>query len=132
MGSDGMRIFRMAPLTLLAALSACTPDAENFGVNSVHQPVVTGNQAHVPNCPDWRSAGRDSAATTDTNYGCAVNSNITAMVANPGDLLHGRTTDSSDAANTVKAVKAWNSMEATSKLYQITTKESAASGGGPQ
>jgi pilus assembly protein CpaD len=25
-----------------------------------------------------------------SNYGCAVNSNLAAMVANPEDLLHGR------------------------------------------
>ena len=25
-----------------------------------------------------------------SNYGCAVNSNIAAMVANPQDLVHGR------------------------------------------
>lgn len=53
--------------------------------------VITRSTASVPGCPDW-------SATSDMNYnngmspgyGCAVNSNIAAMVANPEDLLEGQ------------------------------------------
>ena len=53
--------------------------------------VITRSSASVPGCPDW-------SARSDTNYmnaaspgyGCAVNSNIAAMVANPEDLLEGQ------------------------------------------
>ncbi len=53
--------------------------------------VITRSTASVPGCPDW-------SAKSDTNYlnalspgyGCAVNSNIAAMVADPQDLIEGK------------------------------------------
>lgn len=53
--------------------------------------VVTRSTASVPGCPDW-SATSDMNYTNglSTNYGCAVNSNIAAMVADPQDLLEGK------------------------------------------
>ena len=80
------------------------------GVDSINQPVVSGNTASVPNCPNWRSRARDSVAETDANYGCAVNSNMAAMIADPQDLLHGRTDplvgrDPEMAVRTVRAGK---------------------------
>jgi pilus assembly protein CpaD len=83
----------------------------NRGVDSVNQPVVSGNTAYVPNCPNWGGRGRDSAAETDAGYGCAVNSNIAAMIANPQDLLRGRTDpltgrDPDIAVRTIRASKA--------------------------
>ncbi|HET7709069.1 MAG TPA: CpaD family pilus assembly lipoprotein [Sphingomicrobium sp.] len=54
--------------------------------------VVTRTVATVPNCPDWSS--RPSQPNYNNrampNFGCAVNSNLAAMVANPEDLVHGR------------------------------------------
>ena len=53
--------------------------------------VVSRNRAVVPNCPNWsRPAAPDPENHTMSNFGCAVNSNIAAMVANPEDLIHGR------------------------------------------
>lgn len=53
--------------------------------------VVARRRAEVPGCPNWtRPAAPDFANRSMPNYGCAVNSNIAAMVANPEDLLHGR------------------------------------------
>ena len=53
--------------------------------------VVTRSTAHVPGCPDW-SASSDSNYNNSTSpgYGCATNSNLAAMVANPQDLLEGQ------------------------------------------
>ncbi|WBY17576.1 CpaD family pilus assembly lipoprotein [Erythrobacteraceae bacterium WH01K] len=53
--------------------------------------VITRSTASVPGCPDW-------SVTTDMNYtnglspgyGCAANSNLAAMVANPEDLIEGQ------------------------------------------
>ena len=48
-------------------------------------------RAEVPGCPNWsRPAAPDFANRSMSNYGCSVNSNIAAMIANPEDLLHGR------------------------------------------
>lgn len=53
--------------------------------------VITRSTASVPGCPDW-SASSDMNYTNGTSpgYGCAVNSNLAAMVANPEDLLEGQ------------------------------------------
>ena len=52
--------------------------------------VVTRSSATVPNCPNW-SAKSDTNLNNATysNYGCAVNSNLASMVADPEHLLHG-------------------------------------------
>jgi pilus assembly protein CpaD len=53
--------------------------------------VVTRSSAHVAGCPDW-SAKSDMNYTnaTSPNYGCAVNGNMAAMIANPEDLISGQ------------------------------------------
>ena len=53
--------------------------------------VVTRSTAHVPGCPDWsaKSDINDENATYP-GYGCAINSNLAAMVANPEDLIEGQ------------------------------------------
>ena len=53
--------------------------------------VVSRMAASVPTCPDWSDAGRISATSaTHSNYGCAVNSNLAAMIADPADLVLGQ------------------------------------------
>lgn len=57
--------------------------------------IVRRATARVPSCPDWH----DTQETNMTlgggaNFGCGVNSNWAAMVANPEDLVRGQTTDS--------------------------------------
>jgi len=53
--------------------------------------VITRSSASVPGCPDW-SAQSDANYfnATSPGYGCAVNGNLAAMVANPEDLLEGQ------------------------------------------
>lgn len=52
--------------------------------------IVSRLSARVPGCPDW-SAKSDVNLNnaTSTNYGCAVNSNLAGMVANPEHLVQG-------------------------------------------
>ena len=52
--------------------------------------VVSRSSATVPNCPNW-SAKSDTNLLNATypNYGCAVNSNLASMLADPEHLLHG-------------------------------------------
>ena len=54
--------------------------------------VITRSSASVPGCPDW-SAQSDAnyLNASSPGYGCAVNSNLAAMIANPEDLLEGQT-----------------------------------------
>lgn len=57
--------------------------------------VVRRATATVPGCPDW-SAKQEAEMNmgASSNYGCGVNSNLAAMVANPEDLVRGQGTDS--------------------------------------
>ncbi|MBK5264028.1 MAG: pilus assembly protein CpaD [Alphaproteobacteria bacterium] len=53
--------------------------------------VVSHSVASVPDCPDWRSKQEsDLIGGTSSNFGCAVNGNLAAMVANPQDLVLGQ------------------------------------------
>ncbi|MDC8754069.1 CpaD family pilus assembly protein [Erythrobacter sp. sf7] len=53
--------------------------------------VITRSSASVPGCPDW-SAKSDMNYTNGVSpgYGCAVNGNLAAMIADPQDLLEGK------------------------------------------
>lgn len=72
--------------------------------------VVSRATARVPNCPDFRGeeAGVNFSARTSANYGCGVNSTLSAMVANPVDLVRGQPgSDTLGPATAVKAVDAY-------------------------
>jgi pilus assembly protein CpaD len=64
-----------------------TPGYVNAGSARI---IITRSKATVPNCPDW-SAQSDANPKNalSSNYGCATNGNIAAMVANPEHLLKG-------------------------------------------
>jgi pilus assembly protein CpaD len=119
-----------ATLALGALLAAGSADAKhNFGLESANQPVVTPERAVVPDCPNWNSAGRDSAALTDSNFGCAANSNLAAMIADPMDLVRGKSSDLPNTFVSHRAIKAWREAEPTSKQWTVTTRESSKGGG---
>lgn len=53
--------------------------------------VITRSSAEVPDCPDWGArSDMNYNNASSPGYGCAVNSNLAAMVANPEDLLEGQ------------------------------------------
>lgn len=52
--------------------------------------VASRASARVENCPNYANPGIDSPVRTDSNYGCATNSNLAAMIANPDDLVRGQ------------------------------------------
>jgi pilus assembly protein CpaD len=52
--------------------------------------VVTRSKAVVHGCPDWKAhSDANPSNALSPNYGCAINSNLAAMVANPEHLLKG-------------------------------------------
>ena len=70
--------------------------------------VVTRASAQVPGCPDWSSKSSINLNNaTSSNYGCATNSNLAAMVADPNDLIKGASNDRSDPAAATKAIKTY-------------------------
>lgn len=72
---------------LVSDTAPVTPGVVNPGTVRV---VVTRSSATVPGCPDW-SAKSDTnfKNATSSNYGCASNANLAAMVADPEHLLKG-------------------------------------------
>jgi pilus assembly protein CpaD len=57
--------------------------------------VVSRSTVSVPGCPSWRDSSQsDLVGGLSDNYGCAMASNLAAMIADPQDLVSGRKTDS--------------------------------------
>ncbi|RZK79735.1 MAG: pilus assembly protein CpaD [Methylobacterium sp.] len=87
---------------LLADTPPVTPTAVTPGTVRV---VVSRMSAAVPHCPDWsRTSGTDFNQNTWSNYGCGVNTNLAAMVANPADLVRGAADTGPDGATSYKAI----------------------------
>lgn len=68
--------------------------------------VVSRSRAAVPGCADWsRMNDPNFNAHTASNYGCATNTNLAAMVANPADLVRGAPGNGAyDAATGTRAI----------------------------
>lgn len=71
--------------------------------------IVSRTVASVPGCPNWdRLAQPNYNNRTMPNFGCAVNSNLAAMIANPEDLIHGREGSGvGDSLTTTRAIRAY-------------------------
>lgn len=74
--------------------------------------VVSRTRASVPGCPNWSLPAQPNYNNrTMPNFGCAVNANLAAMVANPEDLLHGRegaaSADGSTGARAIQMYRNW-------------------------
>lgn len=69
--------------------------------------VVSRMRASVPGCPDFsRYDGTEFESNTNSNHGCATNSNLAAMIANPADLIRGEPGSTGyDAAQGTKAIE---------------------------
>ncbi len=80
--------------------------------------VVSRTEARVPNCPNWsRTSATNMDNLSGSNFGCGVNSNLAAMVADPNDLVHGRAAGSaSDGATAAKAIKMYRDWPLTGVL----------------
>ena len=67
--------------------------------------VVARNRAEVPGCPNWsRPQQPNWENRTMSNFGCGVNANLAAQVANPQDLFQGRGDPST--INSIAGIKA--------------------------
>lgn len=74
--------------------------------------IVSRSTASVPGCPNYTKT--TGAGSTSANYGCAVNSNLAAMIADPSDLVLGQTGDGpTDAATATKAIKVYREAKPT-------------------
>lgn len=94
--------------------------------------VITRSSASVPGCPDW-SANSDMNYTNGTspNFGCAVNSNFAAMVADPQDLLEGKQGSGETViATSNKAIATFREAAPTGAAGLMDASASGGDGGG--
>lgn len=114
-GQYGMSISPGAPVTV----GAVQPGSVRV--------VVSRRRAQVPYCPNWSLPSQPNYDNRNiSNFGCGVNSNLAAMVANPEDLLHGREGSGvGDTRTGAKAVIFYRSSPPTGTkgLQDISTKK---------
>ena len=92
--------------------------------------IVSRMRASVPGCPDWsRAAQPETDNATTSNFGCATNGNLAAMVARPEDLVRGQPgAETADPVTNFKAIDALR--KATPSGGGGTTVKSESAGGG--
>jgi pilus assembly protein CpaD len=68
--------------------------------------IVSRSFAYVPGCP--YGDGNRGPSSTSANYGCSVNSNFAAMIADPSDLVLGQAGNGiRDTGTAAKAIKVY-------------------------
>ncbi len=89
--------------------------------------LVSRTRASVPNCPNWSDQSKPNWGNhTMPSYGCAVNGNLAAMIADPNDLVWGREGDGYDMADTAsRAIRSYRNATPTGEggLKDISTKK---------
>lgn len=114
-GTYGMMVLPAAPVT---------PGAVPDGAVRV---VVSRTRAEVPNCPNWSVPSQPTSSNASmSNFGCGVNSDLAAMVADPQDLFHGREgAVVGDVLTAAKAVESYRKATPTGEqgLKDISTKK---------
>ena len=93
--------------------------------------VVTRTTASVPGCPDWQDRFASNLENaTDDGFGCAINSNFAAMVADPEHLLRGAEGNGETVVmSSTKAIQTYREQELTGKggLQEVSSQNT---GGG--
>lgn len=114
-GYYGLMVSPSAPVTV----GAVPPGAVRV--------IVSRTRASVPGCPNWSLPAQPNYNNRSmSNFGCAVNGNLAAMIANPEDLIHGREGSGvGDTLTSSKAVDAYRKAAPTGNkgLLDINTKK---------
>ncbi len=94
--------------------------------------VITRSTASVPGCPDWSAkSDMNYNNATSPNFGCAINSNLAAMVADPQDLLEGKKGASETViATSNKAISTYRETAPTGAGGLIDASAGGSGGGG--
>jgi pilus assembly protein CpaD len=94
--------------------------------------VVMRATASVPGCPDWTAKSDFSMSNkTTSNFGCAINSNLAAMVANKEDLVQGAAgTGETTVMSGTKAIDSFRAARPTGEQGLKNNATSNAGGGG--
>ena len=89
--------------------------------------LVSRTRASVPNCPNWSDQSKPNWSNhTMPSYGCGVNGNLAAMIADPNDLVWGREGTGYDNGDTAsRAIRSYRDAKPTGEggLKDISTKK---------
>jgi len=99
-----MKAAVLTPLIGTLALAGCANGDRSLAIP--HPPVVADGAASVPGCPDWSDGDVNAGEGMAHNFGCATQMNLAAMIADPQDLVHGKSGPVS-AEQIAKALKVW-------------------------
>jgi pilus assembly protein CpaD len=104
-----------------------TPGYVNAGMARV---IVTRAVASVPGCPDWSTTSETNwRNATSSSFGCAVNGNLAAMVADPEHLVRGAEgTGETIVMSSTKAIETYRSKAPTGAGELKETSTSSGSG----
>ena len=70
--------------------------------------IIVSRSSALVDCPNWdRKSQPEFASSTMSNYGCATNANLAAMVANPEDLIQGQNNTDLDSTLASKAIRGY-------------------------
>jgi len=113
---------------------------ESYGLHLAERPPITNAPlaagmvrvvlsratATVPGCPDFtRSGSSEFEGSATSNFGCASNASLAAMVANPLDLVRGQPgAETADPITSARAIYTYRSATATGNGGTTTKSES--------
>lgn len=84
------------------------PVTDGYVPSGAIRVVVSRSTASVPDCPKWSNRSHtDFQARTSENYGCGTNSTMSAMIADPEDLVRGQSRGEEDQTRASKAIRAY-------------------------
>ncbi len=84
----------------------------------------------MPNCPDWsHPEGNGSDNRPTSNFGCATETNLAGMVANPADLVAGSTRTAGDGELAALRVRQYRAGALTKSLQTTASSSSGGSAG---
>ena len=108
-------------------LSQGAPVAQGLVKPGSVRVLVSRTRATVPNCPNWSEQSKPNWSNhTMPSYGCGVNGNMAAMIADPNDLVWGREGTGYDNGDTAsRAIRSYRDAKPTGEggLKDISTKK---------
>ena len=102
-GFEDLTVTTSAYGETIPAAAGADPDAwrQNRRVDLVLERYLVT----LPACPDWsRQSGTDFANLPHSNFGCATQANLGLMVAEPRDLVRGRTLGPADGTHQAEGI----------------------------
>jgi pilus biogenesis lipoprotein CpaD len=105
---------------LLATVKLDPGSKEEMASNTV-KVVVNRHVVTPPACPNWSNFdGNENRNTPGSNYGCAVDSSLGYMVANPRDLIQGQTMDPAYSNPMIRTLRNYEAGKAIQPKRQST------------